>query len=139
MVLSSVVRLLAVALLLGTALLGAGADVHPLLTGDPAADLRIIAATSHWRVIHLAMLAGSGLVIAGIWVRLAHDQSGLRAPVLAALAVIALGEAVNALNTAFMAGAGWRMATLFQQGDGVMPRGTARPGNGQQFVHNHLR
>src|SRR5918911_4123070 len=117
-------RLLALSLLVGTALVAAGGAVHPMLAGDAAAQLRTIAATTHWRGIHLAMLAGTGLVIAGIWVRLLLDRSGgaAAAPVLAALAVIALGLAVNALNIAFMTGAGWHMAALFQRGDaGVAP------------------
>ena len=120
---SQLARPLAAALLLGTALLGAGAAVHPLLAGDAAAQLRIIAATSHWRALHLLMLAGSGLVIGGLWVRAVVDRSAhgdhsasSAAPLLAALAVIAIGMTLNALNTAFMAGSGWHMAALFQQG-----------------------
>src|SRR5919199_83369 len=98
-------RLLAVALLLGTALLGVGGVVHPVLAGDPAAQLRLIAATPHWRALHLAMLIGSGLVIAGIWVRLL-DRAIISAPMLTALALVALGIGINALNIAFMAGGG---------------------------------
>jgi hypothetical protein len=88
-------RLLALSLLVGTALVGAGAAVHPMLAGDAAAQLRIIAGTPYWRAIHLAMLAGTGLVIAGIWVRLLVDRPGGRggppAPLVGALAVVALG------------------------------------------------
>src|SRR5919199_3510044 len=113
------IRLLAVALLLGTALLGVGGVVHPVLAGDAAAQLRMIAATPHWRTLHLVMLAGSGLVIAGIWVRLL-DRATISAPVLAALALVALGIGINALNIAFMAGAGWHMATLFHGGESQM-------------------
>src|SRR5918911_5289185 len=113
------IRLLAIALLLGTALLGVGAAVHPVLAGDAATQLRIIATTPHWRTLHLAMLAGSGLVIAGIWVRLL-DRAIISAPVLTALALVALGIGINALNIAFMAGAGWRMAALFQSGESQM-------------------
>ena len=41
---------------------------------------------------------------------------------VAALAVIALGTAVNALNIGFMAGAGWHMAAEFAAGsDGMAP------------------
>ena len=39
---SGLVRLLAITLLLGTALLGGGAVLHPMLTGDAAAQLRPI-------------------------------------------------------------------------------------------------
>jgi hypothetical protein len=90
-----------------------------MLAGDAASQLRTIAATPYWRTLHLVMLAGSGLVIAGIWVRLL-DRAIIAAPVLAALALVALGIGINALNIAFMAGAGWHMATLFQGGESQM-------------------
>ena len=67
------VRALAVALLLGMVLLAVPAIVHPVLAGAAADQLRLIADTPHWRTMHLSMLAGSGLIIAGIWVRLATD------------------------------------------------------------------
>jgi hypothetical protein len=110
------VALLAVALLVGTALLGVGAVLHPVLAGDGAAQLRIIADTPYWRPLHLLMLAGSGLVIVGIWVRVLLGRAGAAPPMLAALAVIAIGLTLNALNTAFMAGSGWHMAAMFRAG-----------------------
>jgi hypothetical protein len=108
-------RLLALALLAGTALLGVGAVFHPMLAGDAAAQLRIIAATPYWRTLHLAMLTGSGLVIAGVWVRLLTDRVPSSA-LVAALVIITVGIAVNALDVAFMAGSGTRMAALFASG-----------------------
>ena len=116
------VRALAVALLLGMMLLGYGAAVHPMLAGGPEIQLRTIADTAHWRTMHLMMLAGSGLLIAGIWVRLVIDRTSnaagvaFNAPLVAALALIALGLAINALNIAFMAGAGTHMAEQFASG-----------------------
>ena len=112
----SLTWLLAILLLLGTAFLGAGSAVHPVLTRDAARDLPLMASTAHWRTMHLLMLTGSGLVIAGIWVRvldgLSNEPSADRTrsvvPLAAALAVIALGETLNALNIAYMAGAGRR-------------------------------
>ena len=125
---SSIAWSLAAALLLGTALLGAGAVVHPVLAGDAAAHLRTIAETEYWRAAHLAMLAGTGLVIAGLWVRVligaaddgASTVPSLRPPLLAALAVISVGLAINALNIAYMAGAGLHMAAAFEGGDPLM-------------------
>ena len=118
------VRLLAIFLVLGTALLGAGAVMHPVLTGEAASDLRIIAGMPSWRAVHLLMLAGSALVTAGVWVRLVDDDSAaaasLRAPLVAALGVIALGQAINALNTAYMTGAGAQMAALHAAGRAEM-------------------
>ena len=109
--------LLAVALLAGTALHGVGALLHPVLAGDGATQLRTIADMAHWRALHLAMLAGSGLIVAGVWVRLVDDRVFVRAPLVAALTLISIGVALNALNIAYMAGAGWHMATRFAAGD----------------------
>jgi hypothetical protein len=111
---------LAVALLLGTALHGLGALLHPVLAGDGATQLRTIADMAHWRELHLAMLAGSGLIVAGVWVRLADDRAFVRAPLVAALALISVGVTINGLNIAFMAGSGWHMATQFAAGDTTM-------------------
>ena len=111
-----VTRTLALLLLAGTALVGVGAAVHPVLAGDATAQLRTIAETRHWRTIHLVMLAGSALVAAGVWVRLADDRSGATLAAVPALAAISLGVTINALNIAYMAGAGWHMADLFQAG-----------------------
>jgi hypothetical protein len=109
-------------------LLGYGAAVHPMLAGSPESQLRTMADTPHWRTMHLMMLAGSGLLIAGIWVRLVTDRSGsdslplaasvatINGPLIAALALIALGLAINALNIGFMAGAGTHMAAQFAAG-----------------------
>jgi hypothetical protein len=113
-------RPLAIALLLGTALIGAGAALHPVLTGNATADLRLIADTTYWRPLHLVMLAGSGLVIAGIWSRPLLDRTSATPPLLVALVLIAIGEAVNALNIAFMAGSGWHMAAMFRAGEAGM-------------------
>jgi hypothetical protein len=119
-------RTLAIALLVGTVLLGIGAAVHPVLVGDAAAQLRLIASTPHWRALHLAMLVGSALVAAGVWVRLvdrrgssdARDAVGAAA--IGALALVAVGVCINALNIAYMAGAGTHMAELFARGQTEM-------------------
>ncbi len=113
-------RPLALALLLGTALLGVGAVLHPVLAGDAAAQLRLIADTSYWRPLHLAMLAGNGLVIAGIWSRPLADPPSATPPLLVALVLVTLGLALNALNIAFMAGSGWHMAAMFRAGHAEM-------------------
>lgn len=122
---TTVARALASALLLGMILLGFGAAVHPMLAGPAESQLRTIADTANWRTIHLLMLAGSGLVIAGIWVRLVTDRStedrpaterATHAPLIGALALIALGLAINALNIGYMAGAGTYMAEQFAAG-----------------------
>jgi hypothetical protein len=111
---------LAVVLLAGTALHGIGALLHPMLVGDGATQLRTIADMAHWRALHLAMLAGSGLIVAGVWVRLVDDRAFVRPPLVAALALISIGVAINALNIAYMAGAGWHMAGRFAAGEASM-------------------
>src|SRR5690348_16389431 len=91
-----------------------------MLAGDAAAQLQVIATTPYWRVLHLAMLAGSGLLIAGIWVRLLGERGAAATPLVAVLAVIAVGLALNALNIAFMAGSGTHMAALYASGQREM-------------------
>ena len=116
----SLPRTLAVVLIAGTILLGIGAAVHPVLAGDASAQLRLIAETTHWRTTHLLMLAGSALVVAGVWVRLLIGGSGFAAASVPALTMISLGVTINALNIAYMAGAGWHMAEMFQSGRAEM-------------------
>lgn len=133
-------RLLALFLLAGTALLGAGAVMHPMLAGGGAEQLRIIASTPGWRLMHLSMLTGSALVICGLWARLDGASEVARPAFQAALVTIAIGLVLNALNIAFMAGAGWHMAEWFAVGqpdmapiyDATHPIGlvAARLGNG---------
>ena len=108
------VRPLSIALLVGTALLGVGAALHPMLPPDPAAQLRLIAETWYFRPIHLAMLAGSALIILGIWTRALLGPS--TPPLIAALALVSLGFCFNAIDIAFMASAGAQLATLAQAG-----------------------
>jgi hypothetical protein len=90
-----------------------------MLDGDAADQLRTISGTAYWRGLHLAMLAGSGLVIAGIWVRLVTERVASSA-LVAALAIVTVGVALNALNIAFMAGSGTHMAAMFAHGRSEM-------------------
>jgi hypothetical protein len=116
----SLSRPLAIALLVGTVLLGAGAALHPMLPVDVPAQLRLIAATWYFRPVHLAMLAGSALLIAGVWSRALDERSNRDAALVMALALICLGLCFNAIDIAFMGNAGWHMATQFQAGDATV-------------------
>src|SRR5918992_16279 len=112
--------LLAITLLAGTALHGIGALLHPMLAGTAAEQLSTIADTTYWRPLHLVMLAGSALIVAGVWVRLVDDRAFVRGPLVASLTVISIGLTINALNIAYMAGSGWHMASRFAAGDAGM-------------------
>jgi hypothetical protein len=113
---ASISRPLAVALLIGTALLGIGAALHPMLPADVPGQLRMIAASPNFRVVHLAMLCGSGLIIAGVWTRLLIGRPATPAPLIGGLALVCLGLCFNAIDIAFMGGSGWHMATAYVAG-----------------------
>ena len=108
-------RSLSIALLVGTVLLGVGAMFHPILPHDPPAQLRMIAATWYFRPVHLAMLSGTALIILGIWTRALIGPAS--PPLLAALALVALGLCFNAIDIAFMASAGNQLALVAQAGN----------------------
>jgi hypothetical protein len=112
-------RTLGLFLLGGTALLGVGAILHPMLTGDAGAELTSIAGSPHFRAIHLAMLAGSGLIIAGVWVRALACRPGEGFRFGIAFGLIDLGLALNAYDIAFMARAGTRLAAAYATGNGT--------------------
>ena len=63
-------------------------------------------------------VAGSALIILGIWTRALIGPS--TPPLLAALALVSLGLCFNAIDIAFMASAGTQLATLAQAGHGEM-------------------
>ncbi|MGH7647940.1 MAG: hypothetical protein ACREND_07460 [Gemmatimonadaceae bacterium] len=111
-------KLLAVLLLVGTALLGAGAAMHPMLmgTGVGADDLRVIAATPGWHLMHLSMLAGSALVMTGIWVRLGGASDAVKTALVGAFVVICIGMTLNAFDILLMARGGEQMAAMFVAG-----------------------
>ena len=109
-------RPLAVALLVGTALLGIGAALHPMLPADVPGQLRMIAAAPTFRAVHLAMLCGSGLIIAGVWTRLLIARPTAPTPLIGGLALVCLGVCFNAIDIAFMGGAGWHLATAYVAG-----------------------
>ena len=110
-------RSLAIALLVGTLLLGGGALLHPMLPADVPGQLRMIASTWYFRPVHLAMLAGSALLIAGVWARGLLGRPPITPVLVMSLALICLGLSFNAIDIAFMGNAGWNMALRYQAGD----------------------
>jgi hypothetical protein len=113
---------LAALLLTGTALLGAGAVLHPMLPAALGDQLDVIAHTTDWRTIHLAMLTGSALVMVGLWGQLAMG-SARRRVLVPIFAVIVIGLALNASNIAFMAQMGTADAARYVQGHEVAAAG----------------
>ena len=117
-------RTLAVALLVGTLLLAGGAAMHPILSGSGSMELGMIGGMPIWRITHLCMLSGTGLIVAGIWVRLIGVPAGspTNSAIVAALTMLTVGIAFDAINTTFMAGPAWRMASAFTAGDTLIAR-----------------
>ena len=120
---NALTRLLALALLLGTLLLAGGAAMHPILSGSGSMELGMIASMPIWRTMHLCMLGGTGLIVVGIWVRLVGMPAGTptNGAAIAALTVITVGIGLDSLNTTFMAGPAWHMASALAAGDTSIP------------------
>jgi hypothetical protein len=121
-------------LLVGLALLLVGAVFHPMLAGDNATQLRLIASTPYWRAIHLSMLTGSAFVMAGIWARellVPHGPTltgtsvavlqSLETSAAPALVVVTIGLALNAYDIAVMASSAPHLAQAFLAGDQSIP------------------
>ena len=104
-------------LLVGLALLLVGAVFHPMLAGDNATQLRLIASTPYWRAIHLSMLTGSAFVMAGIWAR----EQLVETSAAPALVVLTIGLALNAYDIAVMASSAPHLAQAFISGDQSIP------------------
>src|SRR5580658_5173172 len=104
-------------LLLGLALLLVGALFHPMLAGDNATQLHLIASTPYWRAIHLSMLTGSAFVMAGIWAR----EQLVETSAAPALVVLTIGLALNAYDIAVMASSAPHLAQAFISGDQSIP------------------
>ena len=103
-------RLLAALLLLGSVLLLAASAVHPLLPLTGPGDLALIAATPHWALVHYTLLHATGLIIAGIWAVWLDARREVRPALTAACAILAIGQALNGVNIAYMTGAGTLLA-----------------------------
>jgi hypothetical protein len=114
-------RVLAALLLLGTLAVFLAGAVHPLLLGTAEEQLKLIADTHHWRLIHLSMLAGTAGVLVGIRGQLFRHQGVAAEHLRIAVPVLTLGLTLNALNMLFMTGAGHTMALLYEGGAAGMP------------------
>lgn len=105
-------RVLALLLLAGSGVLLVAAAFHPVLPLTAAGDLAMIAGMPHWRLLHLALLHATGLIIAGIWARWLAADPTERSGLAVAFAVLGIGLALNGVNIAYMTGAGTLFAAL---------------------------
>lgn len=105
-------------LLLGAVLFGVAGLMHPVLSGDGAAQLTTIAATNGWRAIHWSLLFGLALMYAGlVGVGLRHADTPGSTPGRAGVLMGAFAFSVWSLNILFMVGAGWHLARAYTASD----------------------
>ena len=120
-------------LLLGALLFGVAGANHPILTGDGAAQLTMIAQTSGWRLIHWALLFGLAFMYAGlVGVGLRHTETPGATPARAGALIGAFAFAVWSLNILFMVGAGAQLAHAYTTSD------TGLTGTHAVFVYDML-
>ena len=105
-------------LLVGVLLFGIAGLMHPVLSGDGAAQLSIIAHTARWRFIHWALLFGLAFMYAGvIGVALRHNDTPGATPGRAAVRMGAFAFSVWSINILFMVGAGYQLARSYTVSD----------------------
>ena len=113
------VRFLGFLLFLGSLALLTGAALHPILPLTADGDLALILATRHWYAIHVVLLYATGMIIAGIWSRWLVAEGAERQGLAVGFAVLGVGQVLNAVNIAYMTGAGTRLARLAAEGQAV--------------------
>jgi hypothetical protein len=109
-------RILAALLLVGSALLIVCSAAHPILPLTGQGDLARIQATPYWHSIHVGLLYGTGLILAGIWCRWLGAEGTERAGLTVGFVVFSLGQVLNGVNIAYMTGAGTVFAELGRSG-----------------------
>src|SRR6266571_2415465 len=120
-------------LLVGALLFGGAGLMHPVLSGDGAAQLATIAQTGGWRLIHWALLFGLAFMYAGlVGVGLRHHDTAGSTPARAGALIGAFAFAVWSLNILFMVGAGWQLAHAYTTSD------TGLTGTHAVFVYDML-
>jgi hypothetical protein len=105
-------------LLIGTLMFGGAGAVHPLLSGDGAAQLGTIARTPAWRLIHWSLLFGLAFMYAGlVGVSLRQNDTPGASPSRAGIRLGAFAFSVWSINILFMVGAGSELARAFHRAD----------------------
>ena len=120
-------------LLIGALLFGGAGAMHPLLSGDGAAQLGTVAKTHGWRLIHWSLLFGLAFMYAGlIGVSLRHNDTPGASPSRAGSRMAAFAFSVWSLNILFMVGAGYQLARAYVAAD------TGIAGTHAVFVYDML-
>ncbi|HXF95625.1 MAG TPA: hypothetical protein VNI61_05940, partial [Gemmatimonadales bacterium] len=126
-------RVSSLSLLSGALLVGVAGLRHPLLAGEGPQQLAVIAAASGWRAIHLALILGFVLVVAGlVGVALRHGETAGSGAARAGALLAVLGYGVALVGVLFMAGAAPALARAYA---------AAEPGlaaTGAVFVYDML-
>ena len=104
-------------LLVGTLLFGIAGAFHPILSGDGAAQLGMIAKIPYvlnipgWRLIHWSLLFGLAFMYAGlIGVSLRHNDTPGASPSRAGIRLGAFAFSVWSINILLMVGSGYQLA-----------------------------
>jgi hypothetical protein len=106
------------ALVIGALLVGIAGLLHPMLTGDGAAQLTVIAGRESWRAVHWSIVFGYVLVAAGlIGVLTIHAATpGAGAARTGALLSL-MGYVIAMMGVLFMLGAGTTLARAYHTGE----------------------
>lgn len=104
----------ALALLVGALLLAVGGWRHPVLSGDGAAQLQVIADTAGWRSLHLLLVFGFPLVVAGLIGLLGrHINTPGAAAARAGMFLSVCGYGMALVGVLFMVGVGPALARAY--------------------------
>ena len=105
-------------LLVGAAVIAVSGVRHPMLAGDGASQLAVIAATPGWRSIHWGLLFGFALVIIGLaWLASRYRNTVGEGAARAGICLATFGYAVFAVGVLFMTGAGPTLADAMRRAD----------------------
>lgn len=105
-------------LLAGAAMVAIAGSCHPMLTGDGATQLGVIAAMPAWRTIHWVIGFGYVLVLAGltgVWSRLAATPGATAAR--SGMFLSLFGYLTDLVGVMFMLGAASTLADAYRAGD----------------------
>lgn len=104
----------ALCLVIGALLFGVAGLLHPVLKGDGATQLALIASMPAWRTIHWSLLFALPLMLAGLaGLSLRHQDTPGAGPARAGVIVATFAFAALMINILFMVAAGWQLARMY--------------------------